>query len=503
MSRNQCLIVEQTMAKVTAVLLLILVTAGAQAQQAVSPLRETVTVPISLKYKNPSFLKKFFLGRNYREEWETPVNFPVFHLKQSGLTIVELGGGQQTKSLQLKDRRGREWVLRTVDKDVEKALPPRLRHTIAQKVTQDMVSGAHPYAPLSIPTLAHAIGVIVPEPTFYFIPDDPAFGEYQSLFANSICMLEQKEPTPDRSETENTEDMVEELLEENDHLIVQQAVLKARLLDMLVADWDRHADQWRWGKTDSGKVEYFYAIPRDRDQAYFYSQGFLVRLAKVIALRHLVGFQDDLDQLKNLNYKSWEFDRIFLNQLNRNDWETIIRSVQAALTDEVIHTAVTRMPPAIYTLNGATIEKKLKGRRDDLLKGGLKYYNYISRYALVNGTEEAECFKVSGSSDSLVLQVHDLKDGKEGRKIYERVFRKEETKQLTLQGYGGKDRFIIEDNVNAPILVNLYGGEGKDEYYLSGNIKNIIYEKVGTENKIESNARTKVKKDKQPSQAAK
>jgi hypothetical protein len=485
------------MVKVRTAFFLILLSLYAHSQKAASPLRETVTVPISLQYKNPSFLKKFFLGRNYRAEWETPVSFPVFRINQSGMTIEELGGGQQTKSLQMKDKQGRTWVLRTVDKDVEKALPPQLRRTLAQKVTQDMVSGAHPYAPLTIPTLAHAIGVIVPEPTFYLVPDDPALGQYRSLFANSICMLEQKEPTPDRSETENTEDMIEELLEENDHLIIQQAVLKARLLDMLVADWDRHADQWRWAKRDSGKVEYYYAIPRDRDQAYFYSQGFLVRLAKVIALRHLVGFQDDLDQVKNLNYKSWEFDRTFLNQLDRNDWETTIRSVQAALTDDVIHKAVSKMPPAIYALNGVTIEKKLRGRRDELLEDGLKYYEYISRYALVNGTEEAECFRISGNGDSLIVQVHDLKGGKEGRKIYKRVFRPEVTKQLTLQGFGGNDRFIVEDNAKAPILANLYGGEGKDEYNMGGTIKNIIYEKEGEENAIEKNSRTKIKKDKQ------
>lgn len=491
------------MAKVTAALFFIVVSLCARSQEVVSTLKESVTVPVSLKYKNPSFLKKIFLGRNYRVEWETPVTFPVFRIRQSGLTIEELGGGQQTKSLQLKDKQGREWVLRTVDKDVEKALPPQLRNTLAQKVTQDMVSAAHPYAPLTIPTLAAAIGVIVPKPTFYFVPDDPGLGEYRPLFANSICMLEQKEPTPDRSETENTEDMVEELLEENDHLIIQQAVLKARLLDMIVADWDRHADQWRWAKRDSGKVEYYYAIPRDRDQAYFYSQGLLVRMAKVVALRHLVGFQDDLDQLKNLNYKSWEFDRVFLNQLDRSDWETTIHSVQTALTDDVIHTAVNKMPPAIYALNGTTIEKKLKGRRNDLLKDGLKYYEYISRYALVNGTEEAECFRISGNGDSLVLQVHDLKDGKEGRKIYERVFQAEETKQLTLQGYGGKDRFIIEDTVKASILVNLFGGEGKDEYDINGKVKNIIYEKEGEGNTIKKNARTKIKIDKQRNQTSK
>lgn len=237
------LIVGGDMTKVLMALVFLFSSYYVLAQNSSALVRDSVITPASIKYQNPTFFKRLFLGDNYRVVWSMPVTFPVFRIKTTDLTIKELGGGQQTKSLKLQDKQGREWALRTVDKDVEHAIPKFMRHTIAQKVTQDMVSAAHPYAPLTIPTLAHAIGVIVPEPTFYFVPDDPALESYRSIFANTICMLEQKEPTPDRSGTENTEDFLKELLNENDHLVIQQAVLRARLLDMLVADWDRHADQ--------------------------------------------------------------------------------------------------------------------------------------------------------------------------------------------------------------------------------------------------------------------
>lgn len=474
-----------------------------QAQARPVARRDSVTAPASLKYKDPSFFKRVFLGRNYRKEWETPVTFPVFRIKETGLVIEELGGGQQTKSLQLEDKQGREWALRTVDKDVEKALPKFLRNTLAEKVTQDMVSAAHPYAPLTIPTLAKAIGVVVPEPTFYFVPDDPALEPHRALFANTICMLEQKEPTPDRSETENTEDLLEDLLEENDHLIIQQAVLRARLLDMLVADWDRHADQWRWGKRDSGTVDYFYAIPRDRDQAYFFSKGLLVKIARFVALRHLVGFQDDLDKLKSLNFKSWKFDQVFLNELDRREWETIIRSVQNSLTDGVIHTAVAKMPPSIYAISGTTIESKLMSRRNELLKAGLKYYDFLSRYATVNGTNETEYFHISGSGDSLRVQVYDQKDNKQGRKIYERVFLQGETRKITLEGYGGDDQFLVEESARSAIQLEMVGGTGGDSYTIRGGLKNTIFDLEEENNKIQEGARTRVKKDKQRKEVAK
>src|SRR3712207_5898989 len=94
-----------------------------------TPAPDSVTAPTSLKYSDPSVFQQFFLGTNYRAVWSTPVKAPVLRLSQTGLTIEELGGGQQTKSLQLADKEGREWALRSVDKDVTFALPKLLRHT--------------------------------------------------------------------------------------------------------------------------------------------------------------------------------------------------------------------------------------------------------------------------------------------------------------------------------------------------------------------------------------
>src|SRR5687767_7459455 len=116
---------------------------GGQAQdidQKIAALKDSATIVASQKYGKASFFKRLFLGKNYRSVWLTPVRLPVFRLKELGFTVSELGGGQQTKSLRLKDKDGREWALRTIDKDVEGALPKWLRNTPAESVTQDMVS---------------------------------------------------------------------------------------------------------------------------------------------------------------------------------------------------------------------------------------------------------------------------------------------------------------------------------------------------------------------------
>ena len=165
-----------------------------------APAKDSVIKPASTRYSNIGFIKRLFLGKNYRKEWATPVKMPVFDVKtiNGGFTVGELGGGQQTKSLRLKDKNGVEWVLRSVDKQVDKAVQPHLRKTFVKKLVQDMVSASHPYAPLTIPVLAKAANVVAPSPTLYFVPEDPNLGEHYKVFANTVCMLEQREPTPDQ-----------------------------------------------------------------------------------------------------------------------------------------------------------------------------------------------------------------------------------------------------------------------------------------------------------------
>ncbi|MGV3656993.1 MAG: hypothetical protein ACO1NX_03530 [Chitinophagaceae bacterium] len=390
-----------------------------------------------------------------------------------GFTIDKLGGGQQTKSLRLRDAEGREWALRTIDKDVEGALPKWLQNTLAEKVTQDMVSAAHPYAPLTINVLAPVANIITAKAYFFAVPDDPDFGEHRALFANTVCMLEDRNPTPDKTETENTENVVEDLLENNKYRILEEEVLRARLLDMLIADWDRHQDQWRWGIRKVGGSQGLYAVPRDRDQAYFYSQGLLVKIAQLVSLKHMVGFTHSTRRVKSLNAKSWNFDRVFMSGLTRQDWENITKEFQARLTDDVIKSAVRNLPPEIYELSGETLQNKLIDRRNGLLKDALRYYEFLAEEVTVLGSDEAERYLITGNRDSLVLTAYSKQ--REGAPMYQRTFLPADTDVITIEALGGDDEVIVTDGEKANIKLVIDGGKGNNTFNLQGKIRNKIY----------------------------
>jgi hypothetical protein len=452
---------------------------------------DSVTWIASEKYAYPSLVTRLLLGSNYRHEWETPVKLPVFHMKALGLTIKELGGGQQTTSLQLKDEKGREWSLRSVDKDVKKALPENLRKGFILNLTQQIISAAHPYVPVTVPPLADKMKVIVARPVIYFVPDDPAFGEFRSLFANTVCLLEEREPTPDNSDTKGTDKLLEKMFESNDKQIDQKAVLRARLLDMMIGDWDRHSEQWRWAERKDQGQTYIYPIPRDRDQAYFYSDGMFVRLMQVLVLKHLVSYNNDLEKVKSFNYKSWPFDRLFMNSLDKQDWTDAIKEVQAVLTDDVIHEAFKKLPPEIFAIRGETLDRKFTGRRDKLLEKGMRYYRFMASDVKVYGSNETEYFHVTGDDHTIVVTVFEYREGRPAKELYKRSFIKGETHFITLRGLKGDDHFFVDEKATAGIRMTIEGEEGNDSYEINSGKKIRIKDSAEDIGKIKANSRVK------------
>jgi hypothetical protein len=263
-------------------------------------------------------------------------------------------------------------------------------------------------------------------------------------------------------------------MQENDHLVMQEQVLRARLLDMLVADWDRHIDQWRWGVVDSGETKHYYVIPRDRDFAYFNSRGLLVKIMSVISLPHMRGFTEESKKLKQLNNKTWFFDHNFLNELDSDTWKRIIAEFQQNISDTVISRAVKRIPPEVYAISGSDIEHKLKSRRDGLLKNGMKYYNVLAASVHVMGTDKADYFRVTNQGDDLGVSIYTY-DGKDtGRLIYTRIFKKSETREVFLEGFGDDDHFEIDESVASKIRLRVNGGDGKDTLTNRGKIRETI-----------------------------
>lgn len=459
----------------------------------IPPYTEYYEAAASTQYKGASTLRRMVLGSNYRRLWAQPVKLKVFRLKEErgGFKIKSMGGGKQTKSLTLEDKNGKEWTLRTIDKDPELALPENLRNTVASEIVQDMISAAHPYAPLPVASLAASAHIPHAQPEFFLVPNDLAFGTYRPMFANKVCMLEEKDASWDGTDTKSSITVFNELIEDNDKRVIQKEVLKARLLDLLTADWDRHMDQWKWGVRDTGRGKLYYPIPKDRDQAFFHSDGMLIAYVSRKRLPFLKGLQREIPDVNHLSAVSKDFDRLFLNEIERKEWDSVTTIFRQQVSDTAIKKAVQKMPPEIYALNGKKTIDKLISRRDDLEKKSLKYYDFLAKQVNVLGSNKTEYFKVFNEGENIRVQVL-AREGKDTSFImYDRLFDPKKTKEIRFYGFRGNDKFDITANAPNKTFIRIIGGKGDDTFHVSGNINNYVYDLNSEKNFLVKGSNTK------------
>ena len=457
-----------------------------------TPAADSMTVAIEPTYTQVSAVHRWLLGNSYRQLWAAPVKLRVFHLarEKGGLTILQRGGGLQTKSLRMRDAKGQEWVLRTIQKYPERGLPPTLRATIAKDILQDQVSASHPYAALVVPPLARALGIPHANPEVVFVPDDPALGQYRADFANQVFLFEEREPL-DADKTDNTEKTQNRLEKDHDNRVDQATVLRARLLDMLLGDYDRHEDQWRWERREGDGGSLYEPVPRDRDHVFYKPSGaFPWALSRHLLKANVQGYDDHIRSINRWNDKAKDFDRYFLNALSEEDWKTQLAYVQAHLPDSLLARAVRLLPPTIYRLGGPALTRTLIVRRANLGRQAMKYYHFLARKVSVPASDKRERLEVAHlpGGQLRVTSTSLKKDGTLGHQLYQRTFDPADTREVRLYGLGGDDIFEVTGAAHSHIKVRLIGGDGNDTFTVAPEVaarrKLLIYDRSDEPNTL-------------------
>ncbi len=443
----------------------------------------TVLTAASERY-GASKQKEYVFGSNYRASWSQPINVPVFDIgkEKGGLEIVQRGGGMQTKSLRLENKQGKQYVLRSIEKYPENAVPKILRKTFAQDIVQDQISAAHPYGAFVIPPLAEAAGIYHTNPELVYIPDDPRFFQYREDFAGTLALFEER-PAKDRSDIAsfgrsekivNTTKVLKRIRQDNDNYVDQQSALRSRLFDLLIGDWDRHDDQWRWASFDEGKGKVYRPIPRDRDQAFFVNEGVFPKVwSRKWALPKFEGFHHEVRFPSGLMFNARYFDRSFLTEPELEDWVNTAKSIKESVSDSIIENAIKKWPKEIYALDGEEVIAKLKSRRDRLDTYAQEHYLYLSKAVDVLGSDKREHFDVQrmANGDLKVKVVKISKKGNKKQTLYQRHFKIAETKEVRLWGREGEDVFHIHGEGKKGIKVRIIGGEGEDELNDESRVK--------------------------------
>lgn len=442
--------------------LLLAFSASAQGQDRRDP--ETVVVVPGARY-GASWPYRLFFGGPWRDQWTTAIRVRKLDLSafDGGLTPVRRGGGQQTKSLRLKSGNGRAWAFRSVDKDPTQMLDEETRQSKAADLVRDVTSTAHPTAALVVAPLLEAVGVLHATPELFVMPDDPRLGEFRD-FAGMLGELELR---PGRGHAGadkalGTLELFARLEQRSDERVDARNYLRARLVDVLVGDWDRHVSQWRWLRFDEGGARTWRPLPRDRDQAFARFDGILPSVGEYY-VKQLASFGETYPPIDKLTFSGRYTDRRFLAGLGEEEWRDVTSDVVARLTDDVIAGAVRQLPAEQYAIGGAWLERTLRARRDALPEASRAFYRLLAHDVDVYGTESSEVATIRRAPDGGVHVALSARDKKTGEALaspyFQRSFRTGETSEIRLYLLGGADRVVEEGDRNDAILVRVVRGD--------------------------------------------
>jgi hypothetical protein len=387
-----------------------------------------------------------------------------------GLTPVSKGGGQQTKSLLLRAPDGREFFFRSVDKDPSATLPAELRPTVAGNVVRDQTSSALPTGPLIVDPLLTAAGIPHAESGFYVLPRDPRLGEFQAEFAGLMGFLEERIGGADglpshwggATEIIGSDTLLARMNRAPDERVDTRAFLTARLFDLLIGDWDRHAGQWRWARFGSALPHRWVPIPQDRDQAFVKYDGILLTVARQSAPQ-LTNFGPDYPYIAGATWNGRDLDRRLLVELEWPDWQSAATKLQGALTDDVINDAVRALPPEHYALRGPSIAAALRARRDHLQEAARDYYDLLAKQVDVRGTEGTDEASIVRQDDGIVeLTLSRRRATPANEPYFRRRFDPHSTKEIRLFLGPDDDRAIVRGTRGGPLL-RIIGGGGLDQ----------------------------------------
>ena len=417
-----------------------------------------------------------FFGQHYRAWWNTAVTVPVLRLATAvpgGLVPLQTGGSYQSHTLRLRAPNGREYVLRSVDKDMSAALQPGWKKNLLRGLLRDQTSATQPYGAYPAAYLAEAAGVLHTNPRLVYVGADPGLGKFKAEYGHALYLFEERPDGDQRSVASfghspnvvNSAHMLAALRRDPGCHVPARAYLRARLLDMLLGDWSRREDQWRWASfPQPGRVAYR-PVPRDRDQAFFlFDDGLVTRLVSWFVPKYQT-FRGPflLGDVDGLTTTARALDRTLLTSLSAADFRQVADSMRLALSDAVLARAFELGPPETRAAIAARFVPMLRARCAQLPAVAQRYFELLNKEAWLIGTDQAERFVLSTAADGgLRVQLLARRIGKTDSLLSDRTFGPRITNSVDLFGLAGNDLFELRGALPAGLAVRVYPGGGRN-----------------------------------------
>ncbi|MBL4644072.1 MAG: metallophosphoesterase [Flavobacteriaceae bacterium] len=454
---------------------------------------------------------KYLWGKRYRKQYGTKVKAKNVHLDTlfGGLKPIRKGGGHQSKSLRLEDKEGREYVMRALRKNALQYLQAvafktqyiegQFDGTYSEGLLLDVFTGSHPYAPFTVATLANAIGVLHTKPQLFYVPKQKTLAHFNEEFGDELYMIEERAASGHGDKANfgyankviSTNDVLKKIRKNANSIIDESAYIRARLFDMVLGDWDRHEDQWRWAAFKENNKTIYRPFPRDRDQVFsIMADGALLNYItkSVPSLRLMQSYEEEMGNTKWFNLEPYPLDMAIITEAKKTTWDTEVLFIQKNITDQIIDEALRYFPSEVTDQAVADIKRKLKGRVRNLQKISNEYFEHMNNFAVIRGTDKDDYFEIERLANGITqVTGYRIKKGKKDDIFHQKKYNANATKEIWIYGLDDKDEFKVFGAYSKGSFVRIIGGQNNDIYNILNGHKVKVYDYKSKKNTFLTN----------------
>lgn len=475
------------------------------------PATATTTIYTAKQTKAGNFYK-WLWGEHYRKYYAMPIEAKNANLStlNGGYTPFREGGGNQSNSLRLLANDGQEFVMRGVKKSAvrflntkafqKKTFGDEIQNTFPERFLLDFYTTSHPFTPFSVNNLADKIDLYHSNPKLYYVPKQTALGKYNENFGDELYMIEERFSADPKTlasldgakDIVSTDDVLKNLRKDSKYSVDQDLYLRARIFDMLVGDWDRHDDQWRWAEYQDGDRVIYKPIPKDRDQAFSKYDGAAFKfLMNIPMIRHMKSFTEDIKNVKWFNMEAYPLDLILLKNTNEQDWMTQAKYIQDHLSDSDINTAFDNLPKEVKDETIVDIQNKLKIRKGKLEQYAQEYYDVLQEKVSLAGSVNRDKFVITKIGNTVEVKQYTQDKDKTEKLVFEKTYDDKKTKELWIYGLEEDDIYEVSGEGKSKINIRLIGGYNHDTYNVSNGRNVKIYDNKSQNNTYNANGAAK------------
>lgn len=439
---------------------------------------------------------RWLWGDNYRKYYGLPINAKTANITElnGGFTPFREGGGNQSNSLRLKAKDGQEFVMRGIKKSAvrflnaqafkKKTFGNELDNTFPERFLLDFYTTSHPFTGFSVNNMAGKLNLFHSNPELYYIPKQKGLGEYNANYGDEMYMIEERFSSDPKTlayldnatDILSTDDVLKNLRKDSKYSVDQELYIRARIFDMLIGDWDRHDDQWKWAEYKTGNKVVYKPIPKDRDQAFSNYDGAAFKvIMNIPMIRHMKSFKDEIKNVRWMNMEPYPLDLIFLKGSSEQDWIDQAKYIQKNLTNADIDDAFKNLPKEVQDETIAGIQRKLKLRKEKIDITAVQYYNILQEKVPLSGTVNPDKFVIVKNGSTVDVKQYKINKDQSEELVFEKTYDKK-TKELWIYGLEDDDIYEVSGDGKPKTNIRLIGGYNHDVYKVANGKKVKVYD---------------------------